>query len=135
MSQRSSIVCVFAICGLILIAAAATAETPKTQEVERSKVCMLQDHVEAKAGTPYLYVGKTYYVCCPMCAEMFKKEPERYSKARDPVSGKTVDKAAAPILGYKENAYFFASEESQAAFAKDPERYVHPAPGQQNKNP
>ncbi|MFI5398640.1 MAG: YHS domain-containing protein [Candidatus Binatia bacterium] len=135
MSQKSSAICRFMFCGLIVVAAAAMAGPPATQEVERSKVCMLQDEVEPKAGTPYEYEGKTYYLCCPMCANAFKKEPEKFSKAHDPVSGQVVDKATAPVLGYKEQAYFFASDESRATFAKDPERYVRPASGEESKNP
>jgi YHS domain-containing protein len=108
---------------------AATAEPLATRAVERSKVCMMQDEVEPKAGTPLKHDGKTYYVCCPMCAESFKKDPAHYSKAQDPVSGKLVDKATAPILAYKDRAYFFASKKTEAAFAKDPERYVKASSG------
>jgi YHS domain-containing protein len=132
-SRKWSGIHVFMFC--LLISATAAMAGPATQEVERSKVCMLQDEVEPKAGTPYEFEGKTYYLCCPMCANTFKKEPEKYSKAHDPVSGQVVDKATAPVLGYKDKAYFFASDESRAAFAQDPERYARSASGQQNKNP
>lgn len=28
--------------------------------------------------TSYVYEGKRYYFCCPMCIEEFKKDPEKY---------------------------------------------------------
>ncbi|NQT23566.1 MAG: YHS domain-containing protein [Candidatus Omnitrophica bacterium] len=31
-------------------------------------------------GTEYEYNGKIYNLCCPGCADMFKKDPEKYSK-------------------------------------------------------
>ena len=85
---------------------------------------MMQDQLQAQAGIPHTYQGKTYYLCCPMCVNTFDGAPERYSKAHDPVSGQVVDKATAPVLGYRGQAYFFASDESRAAFEKDPNRYA-----------
>lgn len=115
---------------------AAVAESAaQTQPIERAKVCMLEDMVQTKPGIEHTVDGKTYYVCCPMCTQRMDAEPERYTRAHDPVSGKTVDKATAPLLAYKEKAYYFATEESRAAFAKDPERYVRSVSGEQNKNP
>jgi YHS domain-containing protein len=110
--------------GVLLAVASGALAGEATQEVERSKVCMMQDQVQTKAGIPHTYEGKTYYLCCPMCVNTFDGEPERYSKAHDPVSGRVVDKATAPVLGYRGRAYFFASDESRAAFAKDPDRYA-----------
>jgi len=122
-ARRSHVVYLLTCCVAVNVAVA-MAEPPAAQDVERSRVCMLKDEVEPQAGTAYEYEGKKYYLCCPMCVTTFKQEPARYSKAHDPVSGQAVDKATAPILAYKSKAYFFASEESRAAFAKEPEHYV-----------
>lgn len=35
-------------------------------------------HNEASEEYSYTYEGKTYYFCCPMCIDEFKKDPERY---------------------------------------------------------
>ncbi len=113
---------------MIALAGAAAAGDAVTQEVERAKVCMMQDQVQARAGIPHTYQGKTYYLCCPMCVNTFESDPKRYSTAHDPVSGQSVDKASAPVLGYRGQAYFFDSEASRAAFAQDPERYVRSGP-------
>jgi YHS domain-containing protein len=54
-----------------------------------------------------------------------KANAEQYSTAVDPVTGaKFVDKAIAPIYAYRGHAYVFASEESRALFAQDPQRSV-----------
>ena len=125
MNWKSSVVRAFALGALLAVGSGALAGEATTQTVERSKVCMTQDQVQTKAGIPHAYQGKTYYLCCPMCVNAFDGAPERYSRAQDPVSGQLVDKATAPVLGYRGRAYFFASEESQAAFAKDPDRYAN----------
>jgi nitrosocyanin len=32
----------------------------------------------ASSEYSYTYEGKTYYFCCPMCIEQFKKDPQKY---------------------------------------------------------
>lgn len=91
---------------------------------DRSRVCMLQDTVQAQAGLEYQYQGKKYYLCCGGCLTAFKAGAEQYSTAVDPVTGVKVDKATAPIYTHRGHAYFFASEESLSSFAQDPQRYV-----------
>ena len=125
MNWKSGVIRAFALGALAAVASGALAGETNTQDVERSKVCMMQDQVQTKEGIPHTYEGKTYYLCCPMCVGTFDSAPERYSKAHDPVSGQVVDKATAPVLGYGGRAYFFASEESRAAFQKDPDRYAN----------
>ena len=125
MNWKSSAVQAFALGVLLSVGSGALACEATTQAVERAKVCMMQDQVQTKAGIPHTYQGKTYYLCCPMCVNTFDGAPERYSKAHDPVNGQVVDKATAPVLGYRGLAYFFASEESRAAFEKDPDRYAN----------
>jgi YHS domain-containing protein len=109
---------------VIAFVGAAMAGGPRVEDVDRSKVCMLEDQLQPRAGLEEKYEGKTYFLCCSMCEEKFRSNPERYSKARDPVSGASVDKATAPVVGYKDRAYFFESDNSRATFAQDPERYV-----------
>ena len=125
MNWKWSVVQAFMLGALLAVGNRAVAGEATTQDVERAKVCMMQDQVQTKTGIPHTYEGKTYYLCCPMCVNAFDSAPERYSKAHDPVSGQVVDKATAPVLGYGGRAYFFASEESRAAFQKDPDRYAN----------
>lgn len=124
MNWKSTAIVVFALGAFLATPTGVLAGEAMTQEVDRSEVCMMQDAVQTKAGIPHEYQGKTYYLCCPMCVDTFDDAPDRYSRAHDPVSGQEVDKATAPVLGYRGRAYFFASEESRAAFAKDPDRYL-----------
>jgi YHS domain-containing protein len=125
MKRKASAVLAFVLGVMLSVGSGVLAGEVTTQAVERAKVCMMQDQVQAKAGIPHVYQGKTYYLCCPMCVNTFDGAPERYSKTHDPVSGKVVDKATAPVLGYRGRAYFFASDKSRAAFEKDPDRYAN----------
>lgn len=91
---------------------------------KREYVCMMQDSVLASPGIPIKYEGRTYYGCCPMCNENIKGNPDRYTKARDPVTGVTVDKASALIYAYKGKIYYFETEPSRSEFARRPLAYV-----------
>jgi YHS domain-containing protein len=104
----------------LAVAFAATGNVAK-----REYVCMMQDMVLTKPGIPIQYQGKTYYGCCNMCKEKIQKEPQRYTKAIDPVSGKGVDKAEAFIYGVEGDAYYFGSEANRKAFAANPQKYLH----------
>lgn len=96
-----------------------------TGKVEsRKHVCMLQDSMQSRDGLEHEHQGKKYYLCCEGCVKGFDKDPQRYSRASDPVNGNSVDKADAPIYAYKGRAYFFSSEKNLAAFAADPEKYL-----------
>lgn len=99
--------------------------SPQTGPVtDRSRICMMQDSLQPKAGLAHAYKGKTYFLCCQMCVQSFDGDPERYAHAKDPVSGATVDKATAPAYAVNGKAYFFASEATRRTFAKDPGRYL-----------
>jgi YHS domain-containing protein len=103
----------------------ATAGQDGMRLVDRTRVCMLQDTLQAQAGLAYEHQGKTYYLCCGGCLAAFKAGAEQYSTATDLVTGAKVDKATAPIYAYRGHAYFFASEVSLATFAQDPQSYVN----------
>ncbi len=50
---------------------------------EGAGICPVM-HEPASEEYNYTYEGKTYYFCCPMCIEEFKKDPQRYiSKIKD----------------------------------------------------
>ena len=97
---------------------------PGARLTDRTRVCMLQDTVQARAGLEYEYQGKKYYLCCGGCLAAFQANAEQYSTAVDPVTGTKMDKAIAPIYAYRGHAYFFASEESLATFAQERQRYL-----------
>ena len=91
---------------------------------KKEYVCMMQDMVLGKPGIPIDFAGKTYYGCCEMCKEKIKRQPQKYTKAIDPVSGKSVDKAVSFIYGLEGSAYYFSSEENRKAFATEPQKYL-----------
>lgn len=92
---------------------------------DKSRVCMMQDSMQPKAGVPQERDGKRYWFCCPMCLQSFAADPERYARARDPVSGAVVDKADAPAYAFHGKVYFFGSEETLKRFSKNPARYLN----------
>lgn len=83
---------------------------------DKSKVCMMQDSIMQTPGIPIEHAGKTYYGCCSMCSGKIKSDPEKYTKAIDPISGKKVDKALAYIYNLEGRAIYFESEANRNAF-------------------
>jgi YHS domain-containing protein len=109
---------------LIAAIAPGTALAENGNVEKREFVCMMQDTVMLKKGIPVEHEGRTYYACCPMCIEKLKADPTRHTKAQDPVTGATVDKAAAYIYNLDGFAIYFASEASREAFGREPGRYI-----------
>lgn len=46
------------------------------------------------APVTYEYKGKVYNLCCAGCVDMFKADPEKYSKIADQEAGKDKDRMA-----------------------------------------
>ncbi len=120
----------FLVLGLAVAAVANPAPPAPTPPLQagpvgdRSRICMMQDSMQPKAGIAQEYKGKTYYLCCPMCAQSFNADPEKFANAKDPVNGKTVDKATAPAYHVGSRAFFFSSQETLQTFAADPAKYL-----------
>lgn len=115
-----------AMTALILSLGAQPAAADDGPVADKTRVCMVQDAVMDKPGIPVERGGKTYYGCCAMCGEMIAKEPERHTKAQDPVTGTTVDKADALVFALGRRAYYFESEATRSQFGQDPARYLAP---------
>jgi len=115
---------------LVLTALAAFARAdddggPFTGRVaDRSRICMMQDSMQPKAGLAHDYAGKTYWLCCQMCEQSFNADPDRFAHAKDPVNGAVVDKATAPVYAVNGKAFYFSSEKTLDTFAKNPSRYL-----------
>lgn len=98
-----------------------------TGKVEkREYVCMMQDMVLTKPGIPIEHEGRMYFGCCEMCKEKIRIEPKKYTRSKDPVSGKQVDKATAHIYALDGTAYYFDSEENLRTFAENPKKFLKP---------
>lgn len=108
--------------GLVLLSASLTASArasgPAVGVPERTRVCMVQDSVMAVPAIPLERDGKTYYGCCQMCKGKIAAEPKRYTLARDPVTGATVDKATAELLSVDGRVLYFESDASRTRFAQ-----------------
>ena len=116
----------FGLCAVLVAALGLAVALAATGNVaKREYVCMMQDTVLTKPGIPIQYQGKTYYGCCNMCKDKIQREPQKYTKAIDPVSGKVVDKAEAYIYGIEGDAYYFGSEANRKTFATNPQKYLH----------
>lgn len=87
---------------------------------EAQYVCMMNNKVFDKPQIAIEVEGKTYYGCCPMCADKLKNDISLRT-ATDPVSGKSVDKASA-VIGADAHGmtYYFESKENLDKFASGP---------------
>lgn len=100
----------------VVLAASAHAADLTIEEPQRSRVCMMQDTIMAVPAIPLVRDGKTYYGCCEMCKAKIAAEPARYTLARDPLSGKVVDKAVASLLSVNGRVLYFESDVTRARF-------------------
>lgn len=99
--------------------------SPGTGPVEdKTRICMMQDSLQPKPGLAHRYGGKTYWLCCEMCVQAFQGDPDKYAFAKDPVNGSKVDKATAPAYAVGGRAFYFSSDDTLKAFAKNPARYL-----------
>lgn len=126
MSKKFLKTIVFAlICAAVLIAAPhARAEQPADKpaaeqglnQIDPNMVCMINNTVMGKPQIPVAFEGKTYYGCCEGCASKLKKSQEART-AKDPVTGKGVDKATAYITKSPDgSAIYFESADTAKRF-------------------
>jgi YHS domain-containing protein len=87
-----------------------------TEVTDPSQVCMVNNQYMGRPQIPTTVEGKTYYGCCPMCKGRLEKESSART-AKDPVSGRDVDKAVA-VIGKQENGdvLYFESRQTLAAY-------------------
>jgi YHS domain-containing protein len=108
---------------IVLVATAALTSVARAVEVERvpaERVCMAQDRLFPEAQTPIEVQGKTYYGCCPMCAGQLGEQAS-LRHARDPVSGRTVDKASALTAATRDGTVlYFESEVTLERYRRTP---------------
>ena len=95
---------------------ALTAAASLTEVTDPSQVCMVNNQYMGRPQIPTTVEGKTYYGCCPMCKGRLEKEASART-AKDPVSGRDVDKAVA-VIGKQENGdvLYFESRQTLAAY-------------------
>jgi YHS domain-containing protein len=101
------------------VAAPAPAARPSnglTVVRERNYVCMVNDQFMGREQIPVTIGEQTYYGCCPMCKDRLASDASLRT-AKDPVSGKAVDKASA-VIGQAPsgNVLYFESEATLAAY-------------------
>ena len=80
----------------IVTATAAPARAEDITKVDSKRVCMVNNTLFDKDQIPVAVDGKTYFGCCEMCKGRLARDPSSRS-AKDPVSGKLVNKASAVI--------------------------------------
>jgi YHS domain-containing protein len=87
---------------------------------EAQYVCMMNNKVFDKPQIATVVEGKTYYGCCPMCADKLKNDISLRT-ATDPISSKSVDKASA-VIGADTHGmtYYFENKENFDKFASGP---------------
>src|SRR5688572_6851843 len=75
-------------------------------KVDPKTVCMVNEMAMGKEQIPVEVEGKTYYGCCEMCKTALANDAAKRT-AKDPVSGKAVDKAKAVIAKNEEGRVFY----------------------------
>ena len=82
-------------------------------KVPNKQVCMVNNAYMGKDQFEVPYDGKTYYGCCNMCVERIPND-ETARKAKDPFTGKEIDKANAYIVlkDQQGNVDYFENEEN-----------------------
>lgn len=77
-----------------------------------SLVCMVNNQFMGRQQIPVAVEGKTYFGCCEMCKGRLASDPSART-AKDPVSGKLVDKASA-VIAKRDNGQvlYFESEQN-----------------------
>jgi len=112
--SRFSMAVMSAVAGFVLVTAPVGAEP--LEKAQPKHVCMVNDTLFPKDQIPVEVDGKTYFGCCEMCKGRLASD-EAIRHAKDPVSGKTVDKATA-VIGAKPDGkvLYFESEKTFKAF-------------------
>ena len=88
----------------------------KLTKVESKKVCMVNEQNMGKDQIPVEVDGKTYYGCCEMCKKALADNADK-RVAKDPVTGKQVDKATAVIAAQEDGrVWYFESDETLAKY-------------------
>jgi YHS domain-containing protein len=77
------------------------AQRDLTLVTDARQVCMVNNQFMGREQIPVQVEGKTYFGCCEMCKGRLERDPSSRS-AKDPVSGKLVDKATA-VIGRRVN--------------------------------
>jgi len=94
--------------------------TAKEAELKSSLVCFVNNKFMGINQIPVEFEGKTYYGCCEDCVAKINNMREvRYAK--DPLTGKEVDKALAYIVLSPQgnnDVLYFESEQNYRAFIK-----------------
>ena len=78
--------------------------------VPAERVCMVQDRVFPTPQIPISLEGRTYYGCCAMCEGQLRRDAT-IRQAKDPVSGRPVDKASAVIAQTPDGSVLYIESE------------------------
>ncbi|SDC39234.1 hypothetical protein [Niabella drilacis] len=97
-----------------------TAHYKKGDPVPSNLVCMVNDAYMGKAQIAVPFNGNTYYGCCEMCKNRIPQDAA-VRTAKDPATGKLVDKASAYIVitGNNGEVSYFENAESYKKLAQD----------------
>ena len=88
-------------------------------KVPNKQVCMVNNAYMGTDQFEVPYDGKTYYGCCNMCVDRIPND-ETARKAKDPFTGKEIDKANAYIVlkDQQGNVDYFENEENYKKFSQ-----------------
>ena len=116
--KNKSILLLLVVAGIIVAPMYSMAES---QQLKTSQVCMMNNKYFGKEQIPVEVGGKTYYGCCEGCKTTLKENPLA-RVAKDPYTGKDVDKADAYIVkkpNGSDEVLYFESQETYGRFLKE----------------
>ncbi|MDX2051940.1 MAG: hypothetical protein SFV15_06065 [Polyangiaceae bacterium] len=95
---------------------AAVKASQLTHVEDVSQVCMVNNTFMGRKQIPVVVEGKTYFGCCEMCKGRLARDATA-RVAKDPVSGKDVDKATAVIAKREDGQIlYFENKETLARY-------------------
>lgn len=114
--MRKTAFLLFALCLSLSLSAFAAEDVPNgpLTKVDPKTVCMVNEMAMGKEQIPVEVDGKTYYGCCEMCKNTLATNDAK-RVAKDPISGKVVDKATAVIAQNEEGRVFYFENDANLA--------------------
>ena len=114
--MRKTAFVLLALCLSLSLSAFAAGDVPNgpLTKVDPKTVCMVNEMAMGKEQIPVEVDGKTYYGCCEMCKNTLATNDEK-RVAKDPISGKVVDKATAVIAANEEGRVFYFENDANLA--------------------
>lgn len=133
MRKRKALTLMFVCLGSIAASCDFISQSAEKTEAKKAEagevvICFLCDAagmpMHLKDTIKIMHEGRAYYVCNKREEMQFKKSPEKWIFAIDPVSGNKINKHDAVIYKHNDVAYFFETAANLDTFKAEPGKHV-----------